>query len=196
MGFKLKLTLHESYNKGWNKVMSKKMLDRISNGHKLQDKYGKEFYEEAKEILEHPVVLQMKQFNHHSQTSCYQHCVHVSYYCYRIAKILGWDAKALMKGGLLHDLFLYDWHDYTPGENERLHGFEHPNKALFNAHKYFKLTRKEGDIIVKHMFPLTLTLPSYKESYVIIMVDKFVSSCEVLDRFFKTKKRILNQKAR
>lgn len=174
--------------------MGNKIINKIIDGHKAKDKEGIEFYEEAKEILTHPIVLQMKKYNHHSQTSCYQHCVHVAYYCYKIAKILNWDAKALMKGGLLHDLFLYDWHDYTPGVNERLHGFEHPNKALYNAHKYFKLTRKEGDIIVKHMFPLTLTLPSYKESYVIVLVDKYVTSCEVLDRFFKKKKRILNQK--
>lgn len=171
--------------------MVEKLKERIIAGHNRQDDKGKEFYELAKDIMEHPVVLQMKQFNHHSQTSCYQHCVHVAYYCYIIAKKLGMDEMALIKGGLLHDLFLYDWHDYEPGKNERLHGFEHPNKALFNAHKYFKLTRKEGDIIVKHMFPLTLTLPSYKESYVIVFVDKFVSTCEVLDRFFKKKKRIL-----
>lgn len=174
--------------------MGNEIINKIIDGHKAKDKEEIEFYEEAKEIFTHPIVLQMKKYNHHSQTSCYQHCVHVAYYCYKIAKILNWDAKALMKGGLLHDLFLYDWHDYTPGENERLHGFEHPNKALYNAHKYFKLTRKEGDIIVKHMFPLTLTLPSYKESYVIVLVDKYVTSCEVLDRFFKKKKRILNQK--
>jgi len=169
---------------------------KIKKGHESKNELGKAFYEDAKEILEHPVVLQMKQFNHHSQTSCYQHCVHVAYYCYIIARKLKMDEKALMKAGLLHDLFLYDWHDYKPGKNERLHGFEHPNKALYNAHKYFKLTRKEGDIIVKHMFPLTLSLPSYKESYVIVMVDKFVTTCEVLDRFFKKKKRILNKKAR
>ena len=91
------------------------------------------------------------------------------------------------KAGLLHDLFLYDWHKYSPGKGERLHGFEHPTKALKNAGKYFDITEKEGDMIAKHMFPLTVTPPKYKETFVIVLVDKFCSFNEVLDDFIHRK---------
>lgn len=85
------------------------------------------------------------------------------------------------------DLFLYDWHGHKPEKGERMHGFEHPNKALKNAHDNFSLTKKEGDMITKHMFPLTLTPPSYKETYVIVMTDKLCSVGEVLDKYFRKK---------
>ena len=82
---------------------------------------------------------------------------------------------------------LYDWHKYSPGKGERLHGFEHPTKALKNAGKYFDITEKEGDMIAKHMFPLTVTPPKYKETFVIVLVDKFCSFNEVLDDFIHRK---------
>ena len=56
-----------------------------------------------------------------------------------------------------------------------------------NAHDNFSLTKKEGDMITKHMFPLTLTPPSYKETYVIVMTDKLCSVGEVLDKYFRKK---------
>lgn len=104
-----------------------------------------------------------------------------------MCKKLHLDEKAGAKAGLLHDLFLYDWHKYSPGKGERLHGFEHPTKALKNAGKYFDITEKEGDMIAKHMFPLTVTPPKYKETFVIVLVDKFCSFNEVLDDFIHRK---------
>ena len=146
---------------------------------------ARDFKKCVADVVKNPVVQQMKQYNHHSHTNCFEHSLHVAYYNYLICKKFGWDYRAAAKAGMLHDLFLYDWHDYKPQKGERMHGFEHPNKALKNAHDNFKLTRKEGDIIVKHMFPLTLTPPKYKEAYVIVMTDKFCSMCEVMDRIFK-----------
>ena len=81
---------------------------------------------------------------------------------------------------MLHDLFLYDWHCYRRQKGERLHGFEHPRKALANAEKFFALTPMECDIILRHMWPLTLTPPSTRESYVVVMFDKYVSLLETL----------------
>ncbi len=136
-------------------------------------------------VATHKVVKQMKDYEHHGNTSCYQHSLHVSYYNYLICRKLGLDYKAAAKAGLLHDLFLYDWHDYKPKYDERLHGFEHADKALKNAHKHFNISKKEGDIIKKHMFPLTLTPPKYKETCVIVLTDKFCSMCEVIDGFVR-----------
>ena len=53
--------------------------------------------------------------------------------------------------------------------------------------KYFDITEKEGDMIAKHMFPLTVTPPKYKETFVIVLVDKFCSFNEVLDDFIHRK---------
>lgn len=168
---------------------SERFTNALKNGHQKRNITAQEYKEFMGDLMENPVVKEMKTYNHHSHTSCYQHSVHVSYYNYLICKKFGWDTKAAAKGGLLHDLFLYDWHGRKPEEGERLHGFEHPTKALKNARNTVALTEKEGDIISKHMFPLTVTPPKYKESYVIVMTDKFCSFGEVMDRFFKGKKR-------
>ncbi len=156
----------------------------IGKWHKSEDVL-KDYKRCVGKVAKHDVVKQMKQYEHHGNTSCYQHSLHVSYYNYLICKKFGWDYKAAAKAGLLHDLFLYDWHDYKPKYDERLHGFEHADKALKNAHVHFNISKKEGDIIKKHMFPLTLTPPKYKESYVIVLTDKFCSMCEVIDGFVK-----------
>lgn len=78
--------------------------------------------------------------------------------------------------GLLHDLFLYDWK--TDKNHGRLHGIRHPKKALKNALKICHLSKKEQDIIKKHMWPLTLAFPLYPESYVVTFVDKYCASRE------------------
>ena len=50
--------------------------------------------------------------------------------------------------------------------------FTHNKIAVENSEKYVGLNFKEKDIIYKHMFPLTLKLPRYKESYIVSIVDK------------------------
>ena len=82
---------------------------------------------------------------------------------------------------MLHDFFLYDWHDKN---HPKLHGFKHPYIALENAKERYDLSTKEEDIIKKHMFPLTLIPPRYKESYIICLADKI---CSLLETFHKIK---------
>lgn len=91
------------------------------------------------------------------RTTCLRHSINVSYLSYLFCKKHGLDARAAARGGLLHDLFLYDWHFYRRRKGERLHGFEHPKKALANASAMFSLTWKEREIILRHMWPLTIT---------------------------------------
>ena len=103
-------------------------------------------------------------FIQHGNTSCLLHCIAVAYYCYRLAerfKALKGHENELVRGALLHDYFLYDWH--IPDENRPLHGRYHPSAALKNAEEDFELSDMERDIIKKHMFPLTLTPPAYNE---------------------------------
>jgi len=66
-----------------------------------------------------------------------------------------------------------------------LHGFVHPGIAVQNANEYFSLNNIEKDIIEKHMWPLTLRLPRYKEAYVVLMVDKYCAFSETLNLISK-----------
>ena len=47
-----------------------------------------------------------------------------------------------------------------------------------NKYIRYSLNNIEKDIIEKHMWPLTLRLPKYKESYVVLMVDKYCALFE------------------
>ena len=133
------------------------------------------------DLLGNDIVMSMQNYLHHGSTTCFQHCVNVSYYNYRLCRFLGLNCRAAARAGLLHDLFLYDWHCYKRAEHERLHGFTHGLKALRNAEKYFYITDLEKDIIEKHMWPLTISrVPKYKETVVIVLVDKYCGIAEVL----------------
>ena len=121
----------------------------------------------------------MKKYIQHGAISTYDHCrnvVRVSYWLSRRLKIRV-DERALARGAFLHDFYLYDWHDKNP--SHRLHGFSHPGQACANARRYFKIGKKEAEIIRCHMWPLTLIPPRYKEGYAIVWADKFCSLAEV-----------------
>ena len=63
-----------------------------------------------------------------------------------------------------------------------MHGRYHPGAALKNAEQDFDLSDRERDIIKKHMFPLTLTPPAFKESFLVSLVDKGCSVYEIFAR--------------
>lgn len=142
------------------------------------------------EFLKNEKVKKMKQYIQHGDTTTYRHCLKVSYYSYRLAKRFQCDAKACAIGGLLHDFFLYDWHVKDKERDKEFilpHGFTHGIIAERNARKYFKIDDKCSDIIIKHMFPLTIwKIPKFRESYIVLMVDKYLTISE----FFQKKKRL------
>lgn len=142
-------------------------------------KEAQEFYHYIRDLLDNEVVCQMKNFKHHYSTTCYQHCVNVSYYNYLICRKLGLDAKKAARAGILHDLYLYDWRDTPRKKGEMPHGMRHPGIALENAKNNFTISKREEDMIVKHMWPLTLKLPRYAESYVIVVTDKYAAALEI-----------------
>lgn len=149
------------------------MLKKINNS---------EFEEIIKDLLEHDVVKEMKNYRQHYDCSCYDHCKQVAYYTYSFCKKHNLDYVSATRAAMLHDLFLYDWRVKSE-KCPRLHGFRHPRIALNNAMKYFDLNEKEKDIILKHMWPLTPTLPKYKESYVITFTDKYSTLKESLEHY-------------
>ncbi len=127
----------------------------------------------------------------HHNSSIYDHARRVSYLSYRISKLLKLDYRSAARGALLHDFFLYDWrnHDEPDLARDRYHGAAHPWIALRNAERNFSLNEIERDIIVKHMWPLTIIPPRYKESYVVSFADKLLSSQEFIDEFRRSKLR-------
>lgn len=143
---------------------------------KNMDSYKNEYQKCVKDLISCKTVNSMSQFVQHGNVSCLEHCNHVSYYSFIICKVLKLDFKSAARGGLLHDYFLYDWH-YSP---YRLHGFFHPRYALLNATRDFCLNEIERDIIIKHMWPLTLTPPKYKEAFIVSMADKYCTVVEVI----------------
>lgn len=129
------------------------------------------------DLIAHPLVLSMKNYIQHGNTDCLGHCLYVSYTGYLLCRRLGLDHRSAARGGLLHDFFLYDWHQ--KGSSGGLHGFTHPRTALRNADGHFDLGAVEKDIIAKHMWPMTLTPPLYKETLIIIAADKYCALREI-----------------
>lgn len=123
--------------------------------------------------------VENKDFVQHGNTSLYQHCISVAYRSIIIAVKfnLNIDMRSMVRGALLHDYYLYDWHNKTVRE---LHGFHHPRIAYENATRDFDLNPIEQDIIRKHMFPLTPKPPMHKEGWIICIADKLCSTQETL----------------
>lgn len=149
-----------------------------TQGRARNDESSDEFYACIEDLVNHPVVQEMKKYPHHGKTSCYQHCLNVAYYNYEICKFFKLDARSAARAGMLHDLFLYDWHEHTALTGDHFHGLTHPAVALKNAKKYFQLNDIEEEMIKKHMWPLTVIPPKVKEAYVICLADKYCGSCE------------------
>ncbi len=117
-------------------------------------------------------------FQHVSAVTCLDHCLMVSYFSYCFCRFFGWKAKEAARAGLLHDCYLYDWRRRDSHQGH--HAFLHPQIACANAERISPLTELEKDIILKHMWPLTLTFPKYKESYVVTLADKICATIELL----------------
>ena len=151
----------------------------------IKQETNREYYETVRDILEHPVVRKMSEFKHHYGTSCYRHCLNVSYMNFIICRKLHLDARAAARAGMLHDLFLYDWHKHSKETGNRFHGLTHPRYAMNMAGKHFELSKKEKDIILRHMWPITITPPSSPEGFVITLTDKISGIFEAADYYTK-----------
>lgn len=136
-----------------------------------------EFETIIEDIETNETVQRMREFRQHCSTTCYEHCKQVAYYSYLICKKHNLDYSAAARAGMLHDLFLYDWR-IKRADRKRFHGFRHPRIALNNSMNEFNLTKKERDIILKHMWPITVILPKYKESYIVSFVDTYCACKE------------------
>ena len=124
-------------------------------------------------------VLEMKGFCHHGRVSTYKHCMRVALCAKRLNSTFHLKASEneLVRAGILHDYFGYDWHNTT----NKKHATNHPVIACKRACKEFALTEKEQNCILSHMWPLPPTrIPRCREAWIICIADKICALEETL----------------
>ena len=139
-----------------------------------------EFLYKIEHLLDEKRIIEMQQFIQHGSISCLKHSIAVAYYSFWLIRKfhIHCNEDALIRGALLHDYFLYDWHEKEAWH--KWHGFRHPNFALQNAMQDFILTKTEKEIIKKHMWPLTIVPPMCREAWIVNGMDTCTSLMEVL----------------
>ena len=174
--------------------MGKEMRDMIKKEnklcfrHRMERKTEKSFQlsagrqrllaETIRELKQEGRLDEEKLAMQHGTTSIYRHSLNVAYTSLWMMERwqIRLEPKSLVRGALLHDYFLYDWHEKDGGH--RLHGFFHAERALHNARRDFNLNFIERDIIRKHMFPLNITPPKFRESWIVTWADKLCAAEE------------------
>lgn len=127
-------------------------------------------------------VQQMKNYIQHGRVSTFDHCDSVARLSCKLNRKFNLHANVptLVKGAMLHDFYLYDWHHKDNGEHT-LHGYSHAEKARENAEKYFDVDEDVQHIIYSHMWPLNLThVPRSREAWIVCLADKYVSLKETI----------------
>ena len=134
------------------------------------------------DILKSPGLQIAKENMQHGSVSVFEHSVCVALVCLWLVHRLHLkvNQRALVRGALLHDYFLYDWH--VPAKWHRLHGFHHAARACRNAKRDFSLNAVEENMIRAHMFPLGIVVPRYRESWILWTADKICALRETLRR--------------
>lgn len=130
------------------------------------------------DVLASPKVQALRGFMQHGRVTRYEHSLSVCYIALCISRRLRLrvDEQSMVRGALLHDYFLYDWHD--PGRPRLTHGFTHPGAALREAERDFSINWIERDVIHRHMFPLTPIPPQTREGWIVSMADKISAVLE------------------
>lgn len=130
-----------------------------------------------------------KRFMQHGKVSVFKHSLAVAVTCVRLASRfrLRVDMRSLVRGALLHDYFLYDWHESD--KSHRLHGFRHARRALKNAERDFTLNAIEKNMILSHMFPLNLVVPKCRESLILCLADKICAAVETAKGLKKARRK-------
>lgn len=140
----------------------------------------KKYLKIVEDILENKEFNQLDTIEHHGMTRL-DHSVRVSYYSYKISKMLGLDYITTARAGLLHDFFISK-EDRTLKERF-ISTFVHPKYAVMNSQKYFEIDDKTKNIIESHMFPIYKVLPKYAESWIVSSVDKLSALYEFSKTF-------------
>ena len=123
----------------------------------------------------------MKGFCQHGAVSTYAHCLRVAHASLRLARALHLhvDEQDLVAAALLHDFYLYDWHDRTTSRPN--HATRHPLYAAENARRVFGVDERVESAISTHMWPLPPgRVPASREAWIVCAADKWCSLDETL----------------
>ena len=117
------------------------------------------FVSELNDLLNNPEIQRMAGYEQHQGNTTLQHVLNVAMVSFRIADRLGLDIdeRALAKGAVLHDFYLYNIPE--TGLSDYRHGVSHPELAVRNAKKVM-------------------------EAVVVMMADKY---CAVREMVFRKK---------
>ena len=139
-----------------------------------------DFFAFARNVIDAGRMREAASHVQHGTTSTLLHSIAVAYEANALATRFGMDAarrNEVRRAALLHDYYLYDWHDKERWH--RFHGLRHPNFAAANARAdYPDLTPDEENAIRRHMFPLTLIPPTSSVGWVVTLADKKCAAYE------------------
>ena len=139
--------------------------------------FDKSYMMLVQDILDNNKFDKMGEIVHHGLDRK-SHSIRVSYYSYKICKALRLNYESAARAGLLHDFFFEDNQELTLSKRIKTL-VNHPKFALKNADEQFKLNELEKDIIVSHMFPISVKPPKYAEGWIVNLIDDAVAVFEV-----------------
>ena len=149
--------------------------------YKLTKENSSGFFDVVEEIYFSDEVQSLAQYEQHLEINRLQHITSVAYIAYEYCRKHGLNYESAAKAAVMHDLFYYDWRDAQTGRWHKLHGYKHPKYAALNAKElYPELGKTEEEIISRHMWPLTISLPKSKEGFVVSLSDKYCATRELL----------------
>ncbi len=142
----------------------------------------REFIKIAEDILSNKEYQKLGREYHHGTTRL-EHSLRVAKSTYLIAKKKGLDYKEATRAALLHDFFT---EDQIQSKMLKV-AYEHPIRAYENSSRYYSLSKKEGNIIRSHMFPLSKEFPKSKEALIVTIADKKIALMEYAKYKFNPK---------
>ncbi len=166
----------------YHRVRSVKQSDRWKQKMERYRERELQIRSYAPDILRSVNFSGTRAFLQHGNVNVREHSMNVARYSLLISYALriNCNRREMVRGALLHDYFLYDWHTADPVNPHRLHGFYHPGRAHRNASEEYLLTPREADIIKKHMWPLTVVPPMCREAWIVTAADKWCSLLETI----------------
>ena len=123
-------------------IRQAKRSERWRKHFRRQRELHRQIWDAAPDILCSRNFNSTKSYIQHGNMTVNQHCMNVAKYSLAISDKLHirCNRKELIRGALLHDYFLYDWHEGEAKKPTNLHGFYHPGIALRNASREYDLT--------------------------------------------------------
>jgi uncharacterized protein len=154
----------------------------IKNIKSYNHKVREEFKDSMSELLHHEKFIQLSRFKQHYKCTRLKHSIDVGYFSFYISKLLGLDYISAGKAALLHDLYFHKKDGSLKDSIRTLR--RHPKYALENALEICELNEKECDIIMKHMWFVTVKPPKHIEGFIVTFVDKYCASKEFVSSIF------------